>query len=124
MSGGQKQRLLLARAIDRMPDYLFLDEATSSLDTSNEATVLTNLRDFAEGRTLLVIAHRLSTVRDADQIVVLDQGRIVESGVHADLVARGGAYHRLVRDQLELEAGAPHASRLRLFAGDANSPRE
>jgi ATP-binding cassette subfamily B protein len=105
LSGGQKQRILLARAIYRMPDFLFLDEATSALDAHNETTVLSNLRDFAEGRTVVVIAHRLSTVRDADQIVVLDQGRIVEIGTHTDLVAQAGLYFKLVRNQLELEAG-------------------
>jgi ATP-binding cassette subfamily B protein len=87
-----------------MPDFLFLDEATSALDAENEATVLSNLREFAEGRTLVVIAHRLSTVRDADQIVVLDGGRIVEVGAHSDLVTQQGLYYRLVREQLQLTA--------------------
>ena len=105
LSGGQKQRILMARAIYRMPDFLFLDEATSALDTQNESTILANLRDFAAGRTVVVIAHRLSTVRDADQIVVLEGGRIVELGAHADLVSRGGLYYRLVREQLQLPAG-------------------
>ena len=90
LSGGQKQRLLLARAIYRNPDFLLLDEATSALDANNERAVLDNLREFADGRTVVVIAHRLSTVRDADQIVVLDKGRIVEVGDHTTLVARGG----------------------------------
>jgi ATP-binding cassette subfamily B protein len=106
LSGGQKQRLLLARAIYRDPDILLLDEATSALDANNERAVLDALRDFARGRTVVVIAHRLSTVRDADQIVVLDQGCIAESGTHSDLVARAGIYFQLVRNQLDLEATA------------------
>lgn len=110
LSGGQKQRLLLARAVYRNPEFLFLDEATSALDASNENTVLGNLREFAEGRTVVVIAHRLSTVRGADQIVVMDQGRIVESGAHDDLVSRGGVYYRLVRNQLQIESTSTHAS--------------
>jgi ATP-binding cassette subfamily B protein len=104
LSGGQKQRLLLARAIYRDPDILLLDQATSALDASNERAVLDALRDFARGRTVVVIAHRLSTVRDADQIVVLDQGRIAEVGTHAGLVGRAGIYYRLVRNQLDIEA--------------------
>jgi ATP-binding cassette subfamily B protein len=106
LSGGQKQRVLLARAIYRDPEYLFLDEATSALDATNEKTVLENLREFSTGRTLVVIAHRLSTVRDADQIVVLDQGRIIEVGDHGSLVSQGGVYFRLVRNQLQLEETA------------------
>jgi ATP-binding cassette subfamily B protein len=109
LSGGEKQRLLLARAIYRNPEFLFLDEATSALDTKNEGAVLDSIRDFARGRTVVVIAHRLSTVRDADQIVVLDQGRIVEAGRHSDLVETGGVYYRLVRNQLELEVTSAHA---------------
>ena len=105
LSGGQKQRVLLARAIYRMPDFLFLDEATSALDAQTERAVYTALRQFAVGRTVVVIAHRLSTVREADQIVVLDRNRIVEFGTHSDLVAQAGAYYQLVRNQLELEAG-------------------
>ena len=106
LSGGQKQRLLLARAIYRDPEYLLLDEATSALDANNELAVLDNLRYFATGRTVVVIAHRLSTVRDADQIVVLDKGRVAEVGTHGDLVARAGIYYQLVRNQLDLEATA------------------
>jgi ATP-binding cassette subfamily B protein len=109
LSGGQKQRVLLARAIYRDPDFLFLDEATSALDANNERTVMENLREFSAGRTLVVIAHRLSTVQDADQIVVLDQGKIIEIGSHGALVAQGGAYFRLVRNQLQLETTAAPA---------------
>ena len=109
LSGGERQRLLLARAIYRNPDFLFLDEATSALDTKNESAVIQALREFARGRTVVVIAHRLSTVRDADQIVVIDQGRIVETGRHGDLVSKAGAYYRLVRNQLELEVSSAHA---------------
>ena len=77
--------------------------------TKNESTVIAALREFAQGRTVVVIAHRLSTVRDADQIVVIDQGRIVETGRHGDLVSKAGAYYRLVRNQLELEVSSAHA---------------
>ena len=109
LSGGQKQRLLLARAIYKNPEYLFLDEATSSLDSTTERDIMENLRRVFPGRTCVIIAHRLSTVKNADQIVVLDQGRMVEVGTHADLVAKGGYYYNLVRNQLELEGGNHHA---------------
>ena len=82
----------------------------AALDANNERAVLDHLREFADGRTVVVIAHRLSTVRDADQIVVLDKGRIVEVGDHTTLVARGGAYYQLVRNQLELESTAAPAA--------------
>ncbi len=110
LSGGQKQRILLARAFYRNPDFLFLDEATSALDSVNESDVMENLRLFAQNRTVLVIAHRLSTVRDADQIIVMDAGRIVEVGNHSDLTARGGVYYKLVRNQLDIEAVSRHAN--------------
>ncbi len=110
LSGGQKQRILLARAFYRNPDFLFLDEATSALDTVNESGVMENLRMFAQNRTVLVIAHRLSTVRDADQIIVMDAGRVVEVGNHSDLTARGGVYYKLVRNQLDIEAVSRHAN--------------
>ena len=103
LSGGQKQRLLIARSLYRNPEFLFLDEATSALDANNESTILAHLRQYIQGRTVVVIAHRLSTVRDADQIVVIHGGKIVETGAHDDLVARRGAYYNLVRNQLELE---------------------
>jgi ATP-binding cassette subfamily B protein len=109
LSGGQKQRLLLARAIYKNPEYLFLDEATSALDATTERDIMENLRRVFPGRTCVIIAHRLSTVKNADQIVVLDQGRMVEAGTHADLVAKGGYYYNLVRNQLELDGGRAHA---------------
>lgn len=102
LSGGQRQRVLIARAVYKNPDYLFFDEATSALDANNERVIMENLQDFYQGRTVMVIAHRLSTVRNADQIVVLDHGRLVESGAHEDLARTRGAYFTLVKNQLEL----------------------
>ena len=102
ISGGQRQRILIARAIYKNPEYLFLDEATSSLDAKTEKAIVTNLGDFMRGRTVVVIAHRLSTVKHADQIVVLDGGRVAEAGTHHQLVAHQGAYYELVKNQLEL----------------------
>jgi subfamily B ATP-binding cassette protein MsbA len=96
LSGGQRQRLALARAFLRRPSVLLLDEPTSALDAHSEAAVGEGLAALMKGRTVLVIAHRLSTVRDADLIVVLDAGRVVEAGTHAELAARGGRYSRLL----------------------------
>lgn len=102
LSGGQKQRILIARAIYKKPKYLFFDEATSALDTNNEKQIQENLQYFFKGKTVIVIAHRLSTVRHADQIIVLDKGRIVESGNHEKLTNKRGYYYSLVKNQLEL----------------------
>lgn len=102
LSTGQKQRLFIARAVYKDPKFLFFDEATSALDANNEKTIMENLNEFFENKTVLVIAHRLSTVKNAHQIVVLDKGRIVESGTHKELVKQEGAYFELVKNQLEL----------------------
>lgn len=102
ISGGQKQRILIARAIYKDPRYLFFDEATSALDADNESVIMENLTTFMEGRTSVVIAHRLSTVKNADQIIVLKNGEIVEVGNHYSLVKEAGDYFHLVKNQLEL----------------------
>ena len=102
ISGGEKQRLLIARAIYKNPSYLFFDEATSALDAENEKAIMINLKSFFESKTVLIIAHRLSTVRDADQIIVLDKGSVVEIGNHEKLTELKGIYFNLVKNQLEL----------------------
>jgi len=102
MSTGQKQRLLIARAVYKNPQFIFFDEATSALDANNERTIMENLNTFFKGKTAVVIAHRLSTVKNADQIVVLEHGKIVELGTHEELVKLHGRYFDLVRNQLEL----------------------
>ena len=104
LSQGQKQRILIARAIYRNPDYLFFDEATNALDTDNEKTIQRNLDQFFKDRTVVIVAHRLSTVRNADQIVVLKDGNITEQGNHETLISRQGDYYGLVKNQLELNA--------------------
>ena len=102
LSQGQKQRILIARAVYKNPAFVFLDEATNALDTNNERVIMDNLQNFFEGRTSIVIAHRLSTVKNADQIVVLEKGEIVEIGTHQELTKKKGAYYTLVKNQLEL----------------------
>lgn len=102
LSGGQIQRTLIARAVYKNPQYLFFDEATSALDANNEKIIMENLNQFFSGKTVVVIAHRLSTVKNADNIVVLDKGKIIEQGTHTDLIKIKGAYFELVKNQLEL----------------------
>jgi len=102
ISGGQKQRILIARAIYKNPDYLFFDEATSALDSTNESEIMKKLNSFFKKRTVVVVAHRLSTVKKADNIIVLERGEIIERGNHRELVNKRGVYYRLVKDQLEL----------------------
>lgn len=97
LSLGQKRRVLIARAVYKDPDYIFLDEATNSLDANNEPAIVENLAKFYQGKTVVVVAHRLSTVRNADQIIVLHQGKVVETGNHETLIARKGAYYDLVK---------------------------
>jgi ATP-binding cassette subfamily B protein len=102
LSQGQKQRILIARAVYKNPDFIFLDEATNALDAKNERVIVENLDEFYKGRTVVVVAHRLSTVRNADQIIVIDGGKVVETGNHASLIEKQGAYYQLVKNQLEL----------------------
>lgn len=102
LSQGQKQRILIARAVYKNPDYIFLDEATNSLDANNERSIVENLDMFYKGKTVVIVAHRLSTVKNADQIVVIDHGKVVEEGNHESLTAKRGAYYNLVKNQLEL----------------------
>ena len=102
LSQGQKQRILIARAVYKNPDYIFLDEETNSLDANNERSIVENLDKFYKGKTVVIVAHRLSTVKNADQIVVIDHGKVVEVGNHESLTAKRGAYYNLVKNQLEL----------------------
>jgi ATP-binding cassette subfamily B protein len=102
LSQGQKQRILIARSVYKNPGFLFFDEATNALDANNEKVILENMNVFYKNRTVVVVAHRLSTVKNADQIVVLDKGEIVEMGGHNELIKLKGHYWHLVRNQLEL----------------------
>jgi len=102
ISQGQRQRLLIARAVYKNPDYLFFDEATNSLDTNNERIIMDNLIQFYKGKTVVIVAHRLSTVQHADNIIVLDKGRVIEEGTHHELTEKKGEYYTLVKNQLEL----------------------
>lgn len=104
LSQGQKQRLLIARAVYKDPEYLFLDEGTNALDTQNQNIIMQNLREYFKGRTMVVVAHRLSTIRHADQIVVIEKGSIVEKGSHDELIAVQGRYYELLTSQLEMAA--------------------
>ena len=102
LSQGQKQRILIARAVYKNPQFIFFDEATNALDANNEKIIMENLDEFFKGRTVVVVAHRLSTVKNAGQIVVLEKGRIIEIGNHKELTTLRGAYYNLVKNQLEL----------------------
>jgi ATP-binding cassette subfamily B protein len=102
ISEGQKQRILIARAVYKDPEFIFFDEATNSLDANNEKEIMKNLDNFLKGRTVVVVAHRLSTVKNADNIIVLDKGVIAEMGTHEELASKGNKYFELVKNQLEL----------------------
>jgi ATP-binding cassette subfamily B protein len=102
LSGGQEQRIMIARAVYKNPFYLFFDEATSALDANNEKVIMENLNKFIEGKTAIIVAHRLSTVKNADNIIVLENGEIVEQGSHEILTRLKGKYYELVKNQLEL----------------------
>ena len=102
LSGGQKQRLLIARAVYKDPEFILLDEATSALDSENEKIIHENLQEFFKSRTVVIIAHRLSTVKNADNIVVMKNGKVTEIGTHLELVKKRGDYFELVKNQLEL----------------------
>jgi len=102
LSGGQEQRLMIARAVYKNPEYVFFDEATSSLDANNEKAIMEKLNVFLKGRTSIIVAHRLSTVKNADNIIILENGEVVEQGTHSDLTLLKGKYYELVKNQLEL----------------------
>ena len=102
ISQGQKQRMRIARAVYKDPQFIFLDEATNSLDANNERVIMDNLNEFFKGRTVVVVAHRLSTVKNADQNVGLEKGKSLERGTQTELTEKRGAYDELVKNQLEL----------------------
>lgn len=102
LSQGQKQRILIARAVYKNPDFIFLDEATNALDAENEKFIVQNLNEFYKGKTVIIVAHRLSTVISADQIVVIENGKIRETGKHEDLIRNRSSYYKLIKNQLEL----------------------
>lgn len=102
LSQGQKQRILIARAAYKQPQFIFLDEATNALDAKNERIIVNNLAEFYKGRTVVVVAHRLSTVKNADNIIVLDNGVVAEQGTNDDLIKIRGVYYNLIKNQLEL----------------------
>ena len=104
LSQGQKQRVLIARAVYKNPKFFFFDEATSALDAKNEHDIIHKLTRFFQGRTVIIIAHRLSTVKNADQILVMNEGQITERGNHNELIKNRGLYFELIRNQLELES--------------------
>lgn len=104
LSIGQKQRLLIARAVYKDSKFLMFDEATNSLDANNEYFIMDKLKALFESRTVVIVAHRLSTVKNADQIIVLDKGKNAEQGTHEELIANQGSYYNLVKNQLELES--------------------
>lgn len=106
ISQGQRQRILIARAVYKNPEFIFLDEATNSLDSNNECVIMHNLQKFYEGKTVVIVAHRLSTVRHANNIIVMDEGHIVEEGTHEELTRKRGVYYSLVHNQLDLEKGS------------------
>lgn len=103
ISAGQKQRILIARAVYKNPSYIFFDEATNSLDAKNENIILSNLNEFFKGKTVIIVAHRLSTVKNADNIILLEAGSIIEEGTHSELISKCGAYYTLIKNQLELD---------------------
>lgn len=102
LSQGQKQRVLIARALYKEPNYFFFDEATNALDSENEMVIMNNLTAHFRDKTVITVAHRLSTVKNADQIIVMDKGQIIEQGTHRSLIAKGGTYYQLIKNQLEL----------------------